>query len=63
MDSGIVSGDSGKVTAVSGNSPKIGHDQTESAVIFARNERSRSNGMSGQLRAEYAPETQRDRNH
>jgi hypothetical protein len=54
IDSGIVTGDSGNVTADSGKSPEIGHDQTESAVTFARNERSRSNGISGHVRAEYA---------
>jgi hypothetical protein len=54
IDSGIVTGDSGNVTADSGKSPEIGHVQTESAVTFARNERSRSNGISGHVRAEYA---------
>jgi len=45
MDSGIQIGDSANVTDDSGNSPKIGHHQTESALIFARNERSSSGGI------------------
>ena len=49
-----MTGDSGNVTADSGNSPEIGHDKTESAVTIARNERSRSNGISGHVRPEYA---------
>jgi hypothetical protein len=52
----LVTGDSGNVTADSGNSPEIGHDKTESAVTIARNERSRSNGISGHVRPEYAQE-------
>ena len=34
--------------------PEIGHLQSESAVTFGRNDRSRSNGISGQLGPEYA---------
>jgi len=49
-----VTGDSGIVTADSGEPVKIGHDETESAVTFARNERSRSIGIVGHLRPEYA---------
>jgi hypothetical protein len=39
---GIVTGASAIVTADSGKSAKIGHDETESAVTFARNGRPRS---------------------
>jgi hypothetical protein len=42
------------VTGDSGRSRKIGHLQSESAVTFGRNNRSRSNGISGQIGAEYA---------
>jgi hypothetical protein len=45
---------SGIVTDDSGIKPKIGHLQSESAVTFARNDRSRSIGISGQLGPEYA---------
>ena len=51
---GIVTGDSGIVTADSGNPAKIGHDETESPVTFPRNGRSRSNGMAGHDGPEYA---------
>jgi hypothetical protein len=51
---GIVTGVSGIVTADSGEPVKIGHDETESAVTFDRNERSRSIGISGHVRPEYA---------
>lgn len=47
---------SGTVTDDSGTTPKIGHLQSESAVTFGRNDRSRSIGISGQLGAEYAVE-------
>jgi hypothetical protein len=53
-DSGIVTGDSAIVTAHSGEQTQIGHDETESAVTFARNRRSRSIGMSGHDGTEYA---------
>jgi hypothetical protein len=43
----IVTTDSGIVTADSGNSPEIGHDQTKSPVTLDRNSWSRSNGMTG----------------
>jgi len=46
-DSGIVTGDSGKL-------PEIGHDKTEWAVTIIRNRRSRSNGMGGHDGPEYA---------
>jgi hypothetical protein len=49
-----VTGYSGIVTGDSGRSRKIGHLQSESAVTFGRNNRSRSNGISGQIGAEYA---------
>ena len=39
--SGIVTGDSASVTADSGETPEIGHDETEWTVTLARNERSR----------------------
>ncbi|WP_336273421.1 hypothetical protein, partial [Vreelandella indica] len=45
-------GDSGKL-------PKIGHDKTECAVTIIQNRRSRSNGMGGHDRAEYANTTYR----
>ncbi|WP_275098481.1 hypothetical protein [Sedimenticola hydrogenitrophicus] len=51
---GIVTGVSGIVTADSGKLAKIGHDKTESPVTFDRNERSRSIGMGGHVRPEYA---------
>jgi hypothetical protein len=51
---GIVTGDSGIVTADSGKPVKIGHDQTESPVTFARNGRSRSNEMGGHDGPKYA---------
>ncbi|WP_216819296.1 hypothetical protein, partial [Thiohalocapsa sp. ML1] len=54
IDSGIVTGASGSVTANSGNTPEIGHVQTESPVTFARNDRSRSNGIGGHDGPEYA---------
>ena len=46
--------DSGIVTADSGGRAKIGHDQSESSVTFDRNRRSRSIGISGHVRPEYA---------
>ncbi|PKG49596.1 sodium:proton antiporter, partial [Halomonas sp. MES3-P3E] len=46
--------DSGNVTGDSGKLPKIGHDKTECAVTIIQNRRSRSNGMGGHDRAEYA---------
>jgi hypothetical protein len=46
--------DSGNVTSDSGKLPKIGHDKTECAVTIIQNRRSRSNGMGGHDRAEYA---------
>lgn len=49
-----VTADSGNVTEDSGRGPKIGHLQSESAVTFGRKGRSRSNGISGQIRPEYA---------
>jgi len=52
-----VTGYSGIVTGDSGLSRKIGHLQSESAVTFGRNNRSRSNGISGQIGAEYAQAT------
>jgi hypothetical protein len=51
---GIVTGHSDNVTSDSGNSHEIGHDQSESAVTFRRNRRSRSNGMGGHDGPEYA---------
>jgi hypothetical protein len=51
---GIVTSHSGIVTSDSGNTPEIGHDQTESAVTFRRNRRSRSSGMGGHDGPEYA---------
>jgi len=53
-DSGNVTGDSAIVTAHYGNTPQIGHDETESAVTFVRNRRSRSIGMTGHDGPEYA---------
>ncbi|MGN8160693.1 Wadjet anti-phage system protein JetD domain-containing protein [Salinisphaera sp. SWV1] len=53
-DSGIVTGDSAIVTTHSGPTLQIGHDETESAVTFARNRRSRSIGMTGHDGPEYA---------
>jgi len=50
-----VTDDSGNVTSDSGKLPKIGHDKTECAVTIIQNRRSRSNGMGGHDRAEYAP--------
>jgi hypothetical protein len=49
-----VTDDSGNVTSDSGKLPKIGHDKTECAVTIIQNRRSRSNGMGGHDRAEYA---------
>lgn len=49
-----VTDDSGNMTGDSGQRPKIGHFQSECAVTFGRKDRSRSNGISGQLRPEYA---------
>jgi hypothetical protein len=49
-----VTDDSGNVTGDSGKLPKIGHDKTECAVTIIQNRRSRSNGMGGHDRAEYA---------
>jgi hypothetical protein len=54
-DSGNVTADSAIVTGHSGEIPQIGHDETESAVTFARNKRSRSIGMGGHDGPEYAP--------
>jgi len=51
-----VTGYSGIVTGDSGRSRKIGHLQSESAVTFGRNNRSRSNGISGQIGASCAAE-------
>jgi len=51
---GIVTADSGNVTGDSGKTAKIGHVQMEFAVTFARNGRSRSGGIVGHVRAEYA---------
>jgi hypothetical protein len=51
---GIVTGHSDNVTSDSGNTPEIGHDQSESAVTLHRNRRSRSNGMGGHDGPEYA---------
>ena len=54
-----VTDDSGNVTSDSGKLPKIGHDKTECAVTIIQNRRSRSNGMGGHDRAEYAsPQSQ-----
>jgi hypothetical protein len=52
--SGSVTGHSGIVTADSGKTPEIGHDQSESAVTFRRNQRSRSIGITGHDGPEYA---------
>jgi hypothetical protein len=49
-----VTDDSGNVTGDSRKLPKIGHDKTECAVTIIQNRRSRSNGMGGHDRAEYA---------
>jgi hypothetical protein len=51
-----VTGYSGIVTGDSGRSRKIGHLQSESAVTFGRNNRSHSNGISGQIRPSRAAE-------
>jgi len=51
-----VTGDSGIVTADSGNPAKIGHDKTKSPVTFVRNGRSRSNEMTGHDGPKYALE-------
>ena len=45
---------SGIVTGDSGETPEIGHVKTERAVTITRNGRSRQNGMSGHVGAEYA---------
>jgi hypothetical protein len=55
-----VTTNSGNVTDDSGQRPKIGHLQSESAVTFGRNDRSRSIGISGQIRPEYAPRPEAD---
>nr|WP_290674878.1 MULTISPECIES: carboxymuconolactone decarboxylase family protein [unclassified Halomonas] len=52
--------DSGNVTGDSGKLPKIGHDKTECAVTIIQNRRSRSNGMGGHDRAEYAKGANKD---